>query len=34
VRLGAEPHEALEFIQGFLDERLLVPLEQDARPLI
>jgi hypothetical protein len=34
VRLGAEPHEALELIQGFLDERLLVPLAHDARPLI
>jgi hypothetical protein len=34
VRLGAEPHEALELIQGFLDERLLVHLAQDARSLI
>ncbi|MDH3599454.1 MAG: hypothetical protein OEU26_07415, partial [Candidatus Tectomicrobia bacterium] len=34
VRLGAEPHEALELIQGFLDERLLVQLAQDAQPLI
>jgi len=31
VRLGAEPHEALELIQGFLDERLLVQLAPDDR---
>jgi hypothetical protein len=34
VRLGAEPHEALELIQGFLDERLLIQLAPDDQPLI
>lgn len=30
VRLGAEPYEALELIQGFLEERLLVQLAPDV----
>jgi hypothetical protein len=34
VRLGAEPHEALELIQSFLDERLLVLLVPNDRSFI